>query len=55
MAMNLLDRITERLIVNGAIRAEERELYEYGLQQGLLIIVNMLTTIVISFLFKMVW
>jgi len=55
MAMNLLDRITERLIVNGAIRAEERELYEYGLQQGLLIIVNMLTTIAIGFLFKMVW
>lgn len=53
--MNLLNKITDRLIVNEAIRAEERELYEYGLQQGLLIIVNMLTTIVIGFLFKMVW
>lgn len=55
MAMNLLDKITDKLIVNGAIRAEERELYEYGLQQGLLIIANMLTTIAIGFLFKMVW
>jgi len=53
--MDLLNRITDRLIVNGAIRAEERELYEYGLQQGLLILINMFTTVTIGFLLKMVW
>lgn len=55
MTMNLLNKITDNLIADGTIRAEERELYEYGLQQGLLILVNMFTTVAIGFLFEMVW
>ncbi|SNT12736.1 accessory gene regulator B [Anaerovirgula multivorans] len=53
--MNLLDKYTDKLIANKTIRAEERELYIYGLQQGLLIITNILTIVVIGVLHKTVW
>jgi accessory gene regulator B len=53
--MDLINKIADGLIANGAIRAEERELYEYGLQQGILIVINIITIIIIGFLLKMGW
>ncbi|SHI75109.1 accessory gene regulator B family protein [Lutispora thermophila] len=53
--MDLINKIADGLIANGAIKVEDRDLYEYGLKQGLLIIVNILTTIAIGLLFNMVW
>lgn len=53
--MSLLDKYTDKLIVTETIRPDERELYIYGLRQGLLIIANILTIIAIGFLYKMVW
>jgi len=48
-------KVIGELIVSGTINAEERDLYEYGLQQGLLIVLNILTIIIIGFLLKMIW
>ena len=48
-------KIVDGLIENGTIVPEEKDLYFYGLQQGLTMIVNILTTVAIGFVFKMVW
>lgn len=51
--------ITERVVTilqgNGIIEEEDRELYSYGLQQGFIIIWNILTTVIIGIIFGQVW
>lgn len=51
--------ITERVVTilqgNGIIEEEDRELYSYGLQQGFIIIWNILTTVTIGIIFGQVW
>lgn len=51
--------VTERVITilqeNGIIKKEDRELYIYGLHQGLIIILNVLTTITIGVILGRVW
>lgn len=51
----LTDRIVEALIANGSVDAEEKELYAYGLREGILILLNILTTAVIGLVFGAVW
>lgn len=51
----MIKKMTSYLIVNGIIEDEEKEIYSYGLHQGLLIIINIATTLFIGFLFKQVW
>jgi len=51
----LFGRVIEQLVECGIIKAEEKELYSYGLQQGLIIIANVLTTIVMGVVFGMGW
>ncbi|WP_069998706.1 accessory gene regulator ArgB-like protein [Cellulosilyticum sp. I15G10I2] len=52
---HLFERITDLFIHNGIINSEDKELYTYGLQQGLIIIANILTTLFIGLLLGMVW
>lgn len=51
---NLVKKVTNYFIINGIIKEEDKEIYSYGLHQGLLIVINILTTIAIGFLFAMV-
>lgn len=51
----MLDKILNQLIECQTIREEDKDLYAYGLQQGIHIIANILTTIIIGYLFGMVW
>jgi len=48
---DLSERITERLIENKTIQREDKEIYHYGIQQGLIALVNLGTTIVIGLVF----
>ena len=51
----LITRTTDKLVECNVINEEYKELYSYGLQQGLIIIANILTTIAIGCIFKMIW
>jgi accessory gene regulator B len=53
--VKLFDKLADQLIANNTINQEDKELYTYGLQQGSLIIINILTTILIGLMFQMVW
>ena len=55
MANNMIKKITKYFIVNDLIKDEDKEVYVYGLHQGLLILLNIITTIVIGLIFKAVW
>lgn len=50
-----IDKTIDKLVECETIKEEEKELYSYGLQQGLIIIANLFTTILIGFIFDMVW
>lgn len=51
MFARIAERITEELEDNQIIKSEDRELYAYGLNQGITIILNMITTLCIGLLF----
>lgn len=51
MFAQIAERITEELEVNQIIKSEDRELYVYGLNQGITIMLNMITTLCIGLLF----
>ena len=52
---NISDRVTDSLIQNQIINIEDRELYYYGVQQGLVAVLNFITTIIIGCLCGMLW
>ena len=47
----LSERITERLLANEAIPKEDKEIYRYGIQQGMIALLNLGTTMVIGMVF----
>jgi len=49
------DKSIDQLVENNIIKEEDKELYSYGLHQGLVIIANVVTTVIIGFIFGMVW
>lgn len=49
------ENITRKLEDNLTIKSEDREIYRYGIQQGLTIILNLITTLVIGLICGMVW
>ncbi|WP_050738459.1 accessory gene regulator B family protein [Acetobacterium bakii] len=51
----MAERITDILVNNEIIIAENRNLYSYGLQQGLLIFLNIATILGIGMVLNMVW
>lgn len=50
-----IKNITEAMAIHGIIAYEDEELYIYGMMQGLIMIFNIATTIVIGLLLGMVW
>lgn len=55
MFTKLSNKITDILLGNNTIKQEDREIYCYGVQQGLTLILNILTTIVIAFVCREFW
>ncbi len=49
------EKVVNQLINAGVINKEDKELYTYGLEQGLLIVINILTTMLIGIVLGMVW
>ena len=54
MFKNSADKITQVLVESNIIRSDERELYSYGFNQGLTILLNLLTALVIGLFFNCV-
>lgn len=50
-----IEKYTDKLIAKEIIKSEDKDLYTYGFQQGLIILANILTTILIGFIFGMIW
>lgn len=55
MNVHLFNKITEKLIENETIAAEDKELYEFGLKQAASSFLNIITTLFIGFILSMVW
>lgn len=51
--MKMVDRLVVKLIADGAIEEEDKEIYEYGFTQGITMIVNILCTILIGICMNM--
>lgn len=51
----LSQRLTNSLISNEIIDAEDKELYLYGFKQGFIILLNIFTTLLIGIAFEMIW
>ena len=51
----LLDKIGNRFVKDGIITEEDKELYTFGMQQGIIIMLNIISTIIMGIIFDMVW
>lgn len=51
----LVDKVIDNFVGQGIVPYEDREIYAYGLYQGIVMAINILTYILISLYFKMVW
>lgn len=47
-------KIVDSLIANGAVPSKDRELYEYGIRQGSLMVINLLTALLIGLYMGMI-
>lgn len=52
---SLSERLTDYLILSGSVREEDKDLYVFGIGQGLFIALNTATTFLVSLYFGMVW
>lgn len=55
MLTKAAQRMTDKMILQDIIPEEDRELYEYGMVQGVILIINWITAILIGALFGMLW
>ncbi|MDF2474337.1 MAG: putative processing-secretion protein [Anaerocolumna sp.] len=55
MRIPVSKRITYSLANGGVITSQDKDLYTYGLKQGLLMIINLYTALIIALIFGMVW
>jgi len=55
MMANISERITQSLINAGAAPAEDKALYEFGIRQGILLVINIATAVLIGLLLGMFW
>ena len=46
------EKATDLMVRNEIISSEDREIYVYGLKQGLILLINILTTLLIGFAFN---
>lgn len=49
------ERISNNIVTSGTIEPEDKELYFFGIQQGLTILLNIGTTIAIGLLLNTLW
>ena len=55
MFIKTSEKITNYLIQSDIIKYDDREIYRYGVQQGLTGVLNFVTTLFIGILFRMTW
>lgn len=55
MKTNVPARITDSLVNAGAVPVEDRELYEFGIRQGIFLVINLATAILIGLFMGMIW
>lgn len=55
MTTSVPEKIVNSLINNGAVPQEDKELYEFGIRQGIMFLLNILTTVVIGLAVGMFW
>jgi len=55
MSIRVFDKIATALVVNETISAEDKEIYEHGLRYITATLLNIATTLIIGFIFGMVW
>ncbi|SET58836.1 accessory gene regulator B family protein [[Clostridium] polysaccharolyticum] len=53
--MKAVERLVVKLIADGVIEEEDREIYEYGFHHGIMLIINIACTIAIGIAMKMFW
>lgn len=53
--MKAVEGLVGKLIQDGAIEEEDREIYEYGFYQGIVMLINIICTVTIGIVMKMVW
>lgn len=53
--MYISEKLTDKLIKMQLVDDEEKDLYVYGFQQGFLLLFNMITVVIIGFIFNMIW
>jgi Membrane protein putatively involved in post-translational modification of the autoinducing quorum-sensing peptide len=52
---NVPGKITASLVNAGAVPSEDKALYEYGIRQGLVLVINIVTLVMVGLLMGMVW
>lgn len=55
MKISFVEKFGDLLVQNKVISFEEKELFIFGLQQGLIIILNVISSIIIGYIFGMIW
>lgn len=55
MFCNVSRKISQKLVLNKIITSLEEELYTYGIQQGLVLLLNIITALLVGFIMGMVW
>lgn len=55
MKFDVPGRITDLLVNAGAAPAEDKALYEFGIRQGILLVINIATALLIGLFMGMIW
>ncbi|WP_089611184.1 accessory gene regulator ArgB-like protein [Dehalobacterium formicoaceticum] len=55
MSANFLNKAIDQLVEVNIINRDDKELYFYGLEQGLIMLANVITILMIGLIFGMVW
>lgn len=55
MFSSIAEKITMHLEANNAFKSEDRAIYRYGIQQGLSIMLNLYTTLLLGIVTGMIW
>lgn len=55
MKTSVPGKITASLVQAGVVPSEDKDLYEYGIRQGIILVINLATVVLIGLLMGMVW
>lgn len=55
MKFDVSEKIVKSLITIGVVPSDDKDLYQYGIRHGILMVINVLTIILIGFILGMVW